>query len=185
MGKAEFFREEKAAAHKYIFEYVPNQYSVTDENLRSSDAVEIKIGQGTKPGMGGHLPGSKVTPEIAAVRDKTPGEDVISPSKFPGINTREDLKALVSELRKRSDGRPVGIKIAAGRIEERSGVLCLCGTRLYHHRRKRRRHRRFSGHRTGFHIGSDDLRSLQSSKVPGFHPFRYFSGDYRRAEGIF
>lgn len=117
-GEGGILPEEKAAAHKYIFEYVPNQYSVTDENLRSSDAVEIKIGQGTKPGMGGHLPGSKVTPEIAAVRDKTPGEDVISPSKFPGINTREDLKALVSELRKRSDGRPVGIKIAAGRIEK-------------------------------------------------------------------
>ena len=110
--------EEKAAAHKYIFEYVPNLYSVTDENLKSSDAIEIKIGQGTKPGMGGHLPGNKVTPEIAEIRNKPQGKDIISPSKFPGIDTKEDLKKLVSELRERSEGRPIGIKIAAGRIEK-------------------------------------------------------------------
>ncbi|MGN0371846.1 MAG: glutamate synthase-related protein [Enterocloster sp.] len=116
-GEGGILPEEKAAAYKYIFEYVPNKYSATDENLRSSDAIEIKIGQGTKPGMGGHLPGGKVTPEIARIRNKPMGQDVISPSKFPGIDTKEDLKALVSELRRRSDGRPIGIKIAAGRIE--------------------------------------------------------------------
>ena len=64
------------------------------------------------------MPGSKVTPDIAAIRNKPLGEDVISPSKFPGIETKEDLKALVSELRTRSQGRPIGIKIAAGRIEK-------------------------------------------------------------------
>lgn len=117
-GEGGILPEEKEAAYKYIFEYVPNLYSVTDENLRTSDAIEIKIGQGTKPGMGGHLPGSKVTPDIAAIRNKPLGEDVISPSKFPGIETKEDLKALVSELRTRSQGRPIGIKIAAGRIEK-------------------------------------------------------------------
>lgn len=116
-GEGGILPEEKAAAYKYIFEYVPNQYSVTDENLRTSDAIEIKIGQGTKPGMGGHLPGSKVTPEIAKIRNKPLGEDVISPSRFPGINSKDDLRNLVSELRRRSEGRPVGIKIAAGRIE--------------------------------------------------------------------
>lgn len=68
--------------------------------------------------MGGHLPGSKVTPEIAEIRNKPLGEDVISPSKFPGINNADDLKNLVSELRMRSEGRPIGIKIAAGRIEK-------------------------------------------------------------------
>ncbi|MDD4377864.1 MAG: glutamate synthase-related protein [Eubacteriales bacterium] len=117
-GEGGILPEEKEAAYKYIFEYVPNLYSVTDENLRTSDAIEIKIGQGTKPGMGGHLPGNKVTPDIAAIRNKPLGEDVISPSKFPGIETKEDLKALVSELRTRSQGRPIGIKIAAGRIEK-------------------------------------------------------------------
>ena len=69
-GEGGILPEEKAAAHKYIFEYVPNRYIVTPENLSTADAIEIKIGQGTKPGMGGHLPGEKVTPEIAAIRNK-------------------------------------------------------------------------------------------------------------------
>ncbi|MCI8293490.1 MAG: FMN-binding glutamate synthase family protein [Hespellia sp.] len=116
-GEGGILPEEKAAAYKYIFEYVPNLYSVTDENLKTSDAIEIKIGQGTKPGMGGHLPGGKVTSEIAKIRNKPLGEDVISPSRFPGINSADDLKKLVSELRKRSEGRPIGVKIAAGRVE--------------------------------------------------------------------
>ena len=116
-GEGGILLEEKEAAYRYIFEYVPNRYSVTDENLKNSDAIEIKIGQGTKPGMGGHLPGKKVTPEIARIRNKPLGVDVISPSKFPGIDSRDDLKKLVRELRERSEGRPVGIKIAAGRIE--------------------------------------------------------------------
>ena len=116
-GEGGILPEEKEAAYKYIFEYVPNRYSATDENLKSSDAIEIKIGQGTKPGMGGHLPGGKVTPEIAKIRNKPLGKDVISPSRFPGINTADDLKALVSDLRARSEGRPIGIKIAAGHIE--------------------------------------------------------------------
>ncbi len=116
-GEGGILPEEKAAAYKYIFEYIPNKYSVTDENLRTSDAIEIKIGQGTKPGMGGHLPGEKVTAEIAAIRGKPQGQDVQSPSKFPGLNTPEDLKAMVDELRERSQGRPIGIKLAAGNLE--------------------------------------------------------------------
>lgn len=116
-GEGGILPEEREAAYKYIFEYVPNKYSVTRENLQRADAIEIKIGQGTKPGMGGHLPGEKVTPEIAALRGKEPGQDVQSPSKFPEINGREDLKQLVDRLRNESDGRPIGIKIAAGRIE--------------------------------------------------------------------
>lgn len=116
-GEGGILPEEREAAYKYIFEYIPNKYSVTDENLRRADAIEIKIGQGTKPGMGGHLPGEKVTEEIARLRGKNPGEDVQSPSKFPELNSRKDLKDMVSMLRNRSDGRPIGIKIAAGRIE--------------------------------------------------------------------
>ena len=115
-GEGGILPEEKEAAYKYIFEYIPNKYSVTDENLKTSDAIEIKIGQGTKPGMGGHLPGEKVTEEIAAIRGKKKGEDIQSPSKFPEIQSKEDLRAMVDMLRERSDGRPIGIKIAAGRI---------------------------------------------------------------------
>ena len=116
-GEGGILPEEREASYKYIFEYIPNKYSVTDENLRNADAIEIKIGQGTKPGMGGHLPGEKVTEEIAALRGKKPGEDIQSPSKFAELNTKEDLKEMVTMLRNRSDGRPIGIKIAAGRIE--------------------------------------------------------------------
>jgi Glutamate synthase domain 2 len=116
-GEGGILPEERDAAYKYIFEYIPNKYSVTDENLRGADAIEIKIGQGTKPGMGGHLPGEKVTEEIASLRGRNPGEDIQSPSKFEEINSREDLREMVSMLRRRSDGRPIGIKIAAGRIE--------------------------------------------------------------------
>lgn len=117
-GEGGILPEEKQAAYKYIFEYIPNKYSVTDESLRSSDAIEIKIGQGTKPGMGGHLPGEKVTAEIAAIRGKKQGEDIQSPSKFPELNSKEDLRDMVDMLRRRSEGRPIGIKIAAGNIEQ-------------------------------------------------------------------
>ena len=117
-GEGGILPEEMAAADKYIFEYVPNRYSVTPENLQNADAVEIKIGQGTKPGMGGHLPGEKVTPEISKIRNKPMGQDVISPSKFEDVNGKEDLKKMVEWLRAASEGRPIGIKIAAGRIEK-------------------------------------------------------------------
>lgn len=117
-GEGGILPEERDSAYKYIFEYIPNKYSVTDDNLKNADAIEIKIGQGTKPGMGGHLPGEKVTEEIAKIRGKKVGEDIQSPSRFPEINSKEDLKAMVSMLRERSEGRPIGIKIAAGRIEQ-------------------------------------------------------------------
>ncbi|MEG1877731.1 MAG: glutamate synthase-related protein [Lachnospiraceae bacterium] len=117
-GEGGILPEERQASYKYIFEYVPNLYSVTTENLKQSDAIEIKIGQGTKPGMGGHLPGDKVTPEIAKIRNKPLGQDVISPSKFPNIACKENLKEMVDWLRSESCGRPIGIKIAAGHIEQ-------------------------------------------------------------------
>jgi len=78
-GEGGILQESYEASYKYIFEYVPNLYSVTTENLMNVDAIEIKIGQGTKPGMGGHLPGKKVTEEIAKVRNKPVGQDIISP----------------------------------------------------------------------------------------------------------
>src|SRR5690606_34353823 len=78
----------------------------------------IKIGQGSKPGMGGLLPAAKVTEEIAKIRNKPVGKDIISPSKFENINSKEDLKELVSKLRDESGGRPIGIKIAASKIEK-------------------------------------------------------------------
>lgn len=104
-------------SHKYIFEYVPNRYSVTDENLKRVDAVEIKFGQSTKPGMGGHLPGAKVTKEIAKVRGFSESEDIISPAHFSDILTADDLQKKIDWLREKSGGKPIGVKLAAGHIE--------------------------------------------------------------------
>ena len=117
-GEGGILPEEMEAADKYIFEYVGNRYSVTPENLRNADAIEIKIGQGTKPGMGGHLPGEKVTQEISKIRNKPVGQEIIAPSRFPGVETKEDLKKLINQIRQASEGRPVGVKIAAGRVEK-------------------------------------------------------------------
>ena len=117
-GEGGILAEEMENAYRYIFEYVPNKYSVTEENLKNSDAIEIKIGQSTKPGLGGQLQGEKVTSEIAEVRGKPVGEDIHSPATIPEVNSKEDLKELVDELRLKSDGRPIGLKFAAGRIED-------------------------------------------------------------------
>ena len=126
-GEGGILPEEFNAAHKYIFEYVPNQYSVTEENLKKVDAIEIKIGQSAKPGLGGHLPGKKVTSEIARIRGFKEGEDIISPSHFKDIRTHEDLKARVDWLRETSGGCPVGIKLAAGDIEADLEVAVYAG----------------------------------------------------------
>lgn len=126
-GEGGILPAEQAAADHYIFEIAPSRYSVTDENLQAADAIEIKIGQGTKPGMGGHLPGGKVTEEIACIRGHKAGDDIISPSTFPGIKGTDDVRAFVDEMRTRSKGAPVGIKVAAGHIERDVGVAVDAG----------------------------------------------------------
>jgi glutamate synthase domain-containing protein 2 len=126
-GEGGILPEEFEAAYRYIFEYVPNQYSVTEENLKKVDAVEIKIGQSAKPGLGGHLPGKKVTSEIARIRGFKEGEEIISPSHFKDIRTREELKKRVDWLREASNGKPIGIKLAAGNIEADLDVAVFAG----------------------------------------------------------
>jgi glutamate synthase domain-containing protein 2 len=116
-GEGGILPDEQANAYKYIFEYVPNRYSVTEENLKRADAIEIKFGQSSKPGMGGHLPGAKVTAEIAAIRGFPEGKDIISPAHFDDILTPADLKKKIAWLRESSGGKPIGVKIAAGHIE--------------------------------------------------------------------
>jgi methylamine---glutamate N-methyltransferase subunit C len=126
-GEGGILGDELESAHKFIFEYVPNQYSVTDEYLQQVDAVELKIGQSAKPGMGGHLPGNKVTAEIAAVRGRPEGKDIISPSRFEDIRNPEELKGKVDWLREKSGGKPVGIKLAAGNIEADMEIALAAG----------------------------------------------------------
>ena len=117
-GEGGLVEESLENSYRYIFEYVPNHYSVTDENLKRVDAIEIKIGQSAKPGMGGHLPAHKVTAEIAKMRGYPEGTDIMSPAHFPDINNPGELKDAVDMLRQRSGGKPIGIKIAAGNIED-------------------------------------------------------------------
>jgi glutamate synthase domain-containing protein 2 len=126
-GEGGILPESMESAYKYIFEYVPNKYSATDENLLKADAIEIKIGQSAKPGMGGHLPGDKVTEEIASVRGFEPGVDIISPAHFTEILTKDDLKKTVDMLRETSGGKPVGIKFAAGNIESDLEIALYAG----------------------------------------------------------
>ncbi|MGB6865684.1 MAG: FMN-binding glutamate synthase family protein, partial [Candidatus Aminicenantaceae bacterium] len=116
-GEGGILPESLENSYKYIFEYVPNKYSATEENLKKVDAVEIKIGQSAKPGMGGHLPGKKVTKEVAEIRGFKEGDDIISPSHFDDITNRDQLREKVSWLRELSGGIPIGIKFAAGHVE--------------------------------------------------------------------
>jgi glutamate synthase domain-containing protein 2/rubredoxin len=126
-GEGGILPESLQAAYRFIFEYVPNKYSVTDEYLQAVDAIEIKIGQSAKPGMGGHLPESKVTDEIATIRGFPPGRAITSPAGFREIQTPEDVRKMVDMLRKRSGGKPIGIKLAAGHIEEDLSIALAAG----------------------------------------------------------
>ena len=58
-----------------------------------------------------------MTSEIGKIRDYPTGSDIISPAHFDDINNRDELKLVVDTLRKKTDGKPIGIKIAAGNIE--------------------------------------------------------------------
>lgn len=124
-GEGGILPESLESSYRYIFEYVPNQYSVTDEYLQKVDAIEIKLGQSAKPGMGGHLPGVKVTKEIADIRGFPEGSDIISPPFFSDIKSLDELRQTVDNLRQRSGGRPVGVKIAAGHIEDDLEIIAL------------------------------------------------------------
>ena len=80
--------------------------------------VEIKLSQGAKPGKGGMLPGAKVTPEVARVRQVPIGKDVLSPSSHNSFSNPKELLAFVDQLRELAGGKPVGIKMCIGRYRE-------------------------------------------------------------------
>ncbi len=75
------------------------RFGVDAAYLRGADELQIKIGQGAKPGEGGHLPGEKVTAEIAAIRRCPPGVTLISPPPHHDIYSIEDLAQLIHNLR--------------------------------------------------------------------------------------
>jgi len=117
-GEGGMLPDERKAATKYIYELGTAAFSHIDDVIIQADAVELKIGQGVKPGLGGHLPGDKVTAEIAKIRNLKQGEPSVSPGRLSGINNLKDLQEKVAHIKNITNGKPVGIKFASGRIEE-------------------------------------------------------------------
>ena len=109
---------EFAAAGKYIYEIGTAAFTLREEWVKRADAVEIKIGQAAKPGLGGHLPKEKITDEISQLRGIPKGKDQISPARFAHISNRDDLRGFVAELRESVGDKPIGIKFAAGHVEQ-------------------------------------------------------------------
>jgi glutamate synthase (NADPH/NADH) large chain len=89
------------------------RFGVNMAFLNSVDFLEIKVGQGAKPGEGGHLPGFKVTAKIAAARQATPGVSLISPSNNHDIYSIEDLAQIVTELRTANPTARISVKVPA------------------------------------------------------------------------
>lgn len=87
------------------------RFGVNVELTNSSNLLEIKIGQGAKPGEGGHLPSSKVTHKIAAARNAQPGTDLISPSNNHDIYSIEDLAQIIDELKISNPHARVSVKV--------------------------------------------------------------------------
>ncbi len=87
------------------------RFGVNINFLNSCDYLEIKIGQGAKPGEGGQLPGYKVTEQVAAARHTTPGVDLISPSNNHDLYSIEDLAQLIDELKTANPHAKVSVKI--------------------------------------------------------------------------
>lgn len=117
-GEGGMLPDERKASTKYIYELGTAAFSHIDSVIMQADAIEIKIGQGVKPGIGGHLPGHKVTDEIAQIRGLKPGEDSISPGRLSGVDSLSDLQKMVNHIKKITNGKPVGLKFAAGDIEK-------------------------------------------------------------------
>lgn len=87
------------------------RFGVSSLLINSSEIVEIKIGQGAKPGEGGHLPGSKVTAAIARARNAQIGSDLISPSNNHDLYSIEDLAQLIDELKTANPHVKVIVKV--------------------------------------------------------------------------
>jgi glutamate synthase domain-containing protein 2 len=85
--------------------------------------IEIKLSQGAKPGHGGILPASKLTPEIVEIRGVEPGHDVISPPAHTAFSTPTELLHFVKRLRDASGGKPVGFKLCVGKRHEFLGII--------------------------------------------------------------
>ncbi|HXX54492.1 MAG TPA: glutamate synthase-related protein [Methanoregula sp.] len=97
-----------------IVQVASGRFGVDINYLERGAAIEIKIGQGAKPGIGGHLPGEKVDSEVSVTRMIPVSSDAISPAPHHDIYSIEDLKQLVRSLKEATEWKkPVFVKIAA------------------------------------------------------------------------
>ena len=98
--------------------------TATDPQIRM---VELKLSQGAKPGHGGVLPAAKVTPEIAAIRGVSMGEDCVSPAAHSAFSTPLELLQFIALMRQLSGGKPAGFKLCIGHPWE---FMALCKAML-------------------------------------------------------
>ncbi len=96
-------------------------------NIDPVKMINIKLSQGAKPGLGGVMPGEKVTPEIAEIRGVPVGKTVVSPPNHSAFSTPRELIEFVASLREMADGRPVGFKLCIG---HRRDFLAICKAML-------------------------------------------------------
>jgi glutamate synthase domain-containing protein 2 len=97
-----------------IVQVASGRFGVHHDYLNSGAAVEIKMGQGAKPGIGGHLPGAKIVGDVSRTRMIPEGTDAISPAPHHDIYSIEDLRQLVFSLKEATDyQKPIIVKIAA------------------------------------------------------------------------
>jgi glutamate synthase domain-containing protein 2 len=116
-GEGGMLPEEQANNSKYFYELASGKFGFSWEKVMKAQAFHFKGGQGAKTGTGGHLPGTKVTKEIASVRGLKEGETAISPAAFPDLFSAADFKEFAEEVREKTGGIPIGFKLAASHIE--------------------------------------------------------------------
>ena len=97
-----------------IVQVASGRFGVHKDYLEAGAAVEIKMGQGAKPGIGGHLPGAKIVGDVSRTRMVPEGSDAISPAPHHDIYSIEDLRQLVYSLKEATEyKKPVIVKVAA------------------------------------------------------------------------
>jgi len=97
-----------------IVQVASGRFGVHPEYLDVAKIIEIKIGQGAKPGIGGHLPGEKVSAEVSLTRMIPQGTDALSPAPQHDIYSIEDLAQLIYALKEATNyTKPISVKIAA------------------------------------------------------------------------
>lgn len=116
-GEGGMLPEEQANNSRYFYELASGKFGFSWDKVQKAQAFHFKGGQGAKTGTGGHLPGKKVTKEIAEVRGLKIGENAISPAAFPDMFSAKDFKTFAGQVREKTGGIPIGFKIAASHIE--------------------------------------------------------------------